>query len=116
MSVVIEVAPGERSHQGERAVRYSLRGALTFATAGTAHGAGLGMLNNIGAGASSDDGQSIVLDCGSVTDADSAGLALLLDWRREAMQRGITLRYANFPASIAQLARISGVESLLKIE
>lgn len=108
MNVVIEPVVGDESRRGERELRYRLRGALTFATAVQAHTAGLAML----AGASHAD-EGMVLDCAAVNEADSGGLAVMLDWRREAARRGVVLRYENLPAPIAQLARISGVDSLL---
>jgi len=110
--VVIEpVAVGVVS-PAEREALHRVRGDLTFVTATSAHGTGIGMLARVsGNGAPREP--VIVLDCALVTEADSAGLAVLLDWRREAMQRGIALRYRNLPAAITQLARISGVETLL---
>lgn len=116
MSIVIEpvviepVVVGVAS-PGEREALHRVRGELTFATAASAHATGIGVLGGGGNGVPHE--HVMVLDCSSVTEADSAGLAVLLDWRREALQRGIVLRYRNLPAAIAQLAHISGVESLL---
>lgn len=101
------------SDRGERAALHAVRGELTFATAASAHAIGIEVLAHVGVNGAPRSQEVIVLDCASVTEADSAGLAVLLDWRREALQRGIALRYRNLPAAIAQLARISGVETLL---
>jgi phospholipid transport system transporter-binding protein len=59
------------------------------------------------------DTPEIHVDLGGVTDADSAGLALLIEWMRIALQRRQTIRFANLPAQINALARISEVEDLL---
>lgn len=88
------------------AARTTLSGALTFATAEAAYQAGLRALGSPVAGVRT-------FDFGGVADADSAGLAVLLDWRREALVRGVELCFENVPDSIARLARISGVEPLL---
>jgi phospholipid transport system transporter-binding protein len=113
--VVIEPVVVGVSSPGEREALHRVRGELTFATAASAHATGIGMLVG-GSGNGVPHGHVMVLDCSSVTEADSAGLAVLLDWRREALQRGIVLRYRNLPATIAQLAHISGVECLLTAE
>jgi phospholipid transport system transporter-binding protein len=55
----------------------------------------------------------IDVDLGGVIESDSAGLALLIEWLRGARDRGQRLRYANLPAQISALARISEVEELL---
>jgi phospholipid transport system transporter-binding protein len=62
---------------------------------------------------SSAQGASIHVDFDQVTDSDSAGLALLLEWLRIARQRQQTLHFANLPAQLAALARISEVEELV---
>ena len=110
MTVVIEPISGG---SGEQDVAHALRGALTFATAATAHAAGLALLTGPVGTLAPGESRILVFDCAAVTEADSGGLAVLLDWRREALQRGIGLRYRNLPAPLLQLARISGVEALL---
>ena len=59
------------------------------------------------------EGTDIQIDLGGVSESDSAGLALLLEWLRLARQRKQTMHFANLPAQIAALARISEVEELL---
>ncbi len=51
--------------------------------------------------------------CGGVGESDSAGLALLIEWLRLARQRAKTIHFANVPAQIEALARISEVEDLI---
>lgn len=55
----------------------------------------------------------ISIDLTDVAESDSAGLALLIEWLRIARQRGQKIQFANVPAQINALARISEVEDLL---
>lgn len=56
---------------------------------------------------------AIQVNLAGVTHADSAGLALLLEWLREARQQGRTLTYQAVPAQLHALARISEVADWL---
>src|SRR5579862_3301525 len=80
------------------------RGALTFATARAAREAGLTSL-------ASSSG-ALELDCGGITAADSAGLAVLVDWLGRARQAGRALRYLHLPEGLTTLARISDLQQL----
>ena len=53
------------------------------------------------------------IDLGGVGESDSAGLALLIEWLRLARQRKKEIHFANVPAQIEALARISEVEDLI---
>jgi phospholipid transport system transporter-binding protein len=53
------------------------------------------------------------VDLGGVGDSDSAGLALLIEWLRLARQGQKAIKFANVPAQIEALARISEVEDLI---
>jgi phospholipid transport system transporter-binding protein len=53
------------------------------------------------------------VDLAGVTEADSAGLALLIEWVRAARQSNRAIRFQNVPGQITALARISEVEELL---
>jgi phospholipid transport system transporter-binding protein len=53
------------------------------------------------------------IDLARVARADSAGLALLLEWSLAAASAGRELRYRNVPRAIASLAGISDVAELL---
>lgn len=55
----------------------------------------------------------IEMDLGGVGEGDSAGLALLIEWMRMAKQAGKQIHFANVPAQIEALARISEVEDLI---
>jgi phospholipid transport system transporter-binding protein len=82
------------------------RGALTFATARAARVRGLAVLGEAVAG-------PLEIDCGAVGLADSAGLAVLLDWLSAARRSGRSLRFAHLPEDLVALARISEVDELL---
>ena len=57
--------------------------------------------------------QEIDVDLGGVGESDSAGLAVLIEWLRAARKGGRVIRFANVPAQIDALARISEVEDLI---
>ncbi len=86
--------------------RCEARGALTFATARRARKQGLLALRNAG--------RELSIDCGAISQADSAGLAVLLDWLGEAKRAGCSLRLQHLPQNLLALARISTVEELLQ--
>jgi phospholipid transport system transporter-binding protein len=60
-------------------------------------------------------GQAAVMDLAGVTDSDSAGLALLIEWLSVAHGAGRSLRYDNVPSQVNQLARLSEVEELIAV-
>ena len=53
------------------------------------------------------------VDLGEVTEMDSALLALLLAWLREAKSRKFEIAFCNLPESLQTIARLYGVDSLL---
>jgi phospholipid transport system transporter-binding protein len=55
-----------------------------------------------------------VVDFRSVTDVDSAAVALALEWLRRAAESGRGLRLANLPAAMQNLAKLYGVSELLQ--
>lgn len=57
---------------------------------------------------------TVTLDLSGVERANSAGVALLLEWRREAQRRGVTLELAGLPEAVLRVARLSGVEDVLE--
>jgi phospholipid transport system transporter-binding protein len=57
---------------------------------------------------------AVEVDLSAPTHADSAGLAVLLEWVAVARRRGATLRYVGMPTSLAAVARIGEVEALLR--
>ena len=61
-----------------------------------------------------DEGVRVV-DLGEVTEMDSALLALLLTWLRDAQSRDRPLEFANPPESLRTIARLYGVDGLLSL-
>ncbi|KAB7623831.1 lipid asymmetry maintenance protein MlaB [Alkalilimnicola sp. S0819] len=61
-------------------------------------------------------GPELVLDLSGVRRSDSAGLALLAEWTRQARQHGLSLHYRGMPEQMRALARVSGLERLLPLE
>jgi phospholipid transport system transporter-binding protein len=53
------------------------------------------------------------VDLAEVSEMDSALLALLLAWLREARQRERALAFTNLPESLRTIARLYGVDRLL---
>ena len=49
-----------------------------------------------------------------VDGVDSAGVAVLLSWRRRAAAEGQTLTFTDVPASLVALAKLYGVEDLVQ--
>lgn len=90
------------------ASRHALRGELTFSTAYAAYSDGVRRLIALGKGAHCE------FDCLGLTDVDSAGLSVLIEWKGEAARRGIALAYRDLPKSLWRLARIIDVEGLLR--
>jgi phospholipid transport system transporter-binding protein len=58
----------------------------------------------------------MVFDLAGVSKADSAGLALLLEWLRQAATGGVELRYVNLPRQLLAMAQVVGVEDILIID
>jgi phospholipid transport system transporter-binding protein len=59
-----------------------------------------------------EGGQAAVIDLAGVTDSDSSGLALLIEWLSIAKVAQRSLRYENMPSQLQQLAGLSEVEGL----
>lgn len=55
------------------------------------------------------------VDLTGVTSVDSATLALLLEWQRQAGRVGRTVTFTGMPVRLAALARLSGVAGLLAL-
>jgi phospholipid transport system transporter-binding protein len=60
-----------------------------------------------------EGGKAAVIDLAGVTESDSSGLALLIEWLSVAEAAGRALKYENVPSQLHQLARLSEVEELL---
>jgi len=58
----------------------------------------------------------LTLDFGAVTAADSAALALILDWLRTARTAGQRIVLRNLPAGLVSLAALYDIDTLLPLE
>ncbi len=56
----------------------------------------------------------LVIDFAGVSGVDSSAVALLLEWRRQALIRGKTLVFTNLPENLVALARLYGVADLIQ--
>ncbi len=93
-NATFETLAGERSR---------VVGSLEFAT--------VTRLLPLGA-AAIEGGHAALIDLKGVTDSDSSGLALLIEWLSVAKQAQRSLQYENMPAQLLQLAGLSEVEGL----
>ena len=57
--------------------------------------------------------QALVIDLQQVTNADSAGLALVIEWIKQAEQQQTPLSFQNIPPQLFALAKLSGFEHRL---
>jgi phospholipid transport system transporter-binding protein len=86
--------------------RIVVTGELTFASARDARQLGVLVLE-------SSRANKLVIDCAGVTRADSAGLAVLLDWLAWGRRKSRVVTLENLPASLVAIAKISEVDGLL---
>lgn len=57
--------------------------------------------------------QSLRVDLSNVTKADSAGLALLLEWKAQAAKRSGEIRYLAVPDGLLAIAKTTEVSDLI---
>ena len=57
--------------------------------------------------------ERLTIDFSAITGVDSSAVALLLEWRRQAMARGKRLVFVNLPANLMALAKLYGVHDLI---
>jgi len=100
-----ESAPGQYRLEAQGGGRFAVSGALTLATAARVLAAGERAFG---------DAASIEVDLSGVQAADSAGLAVLLEWVRYARQRGRRLRLVSLPPVLTAIAGISEVGEVLR--
>ena len=62
------------------------------------------------------DGGTLAIDLAHVSRADSAGLALLIEWRRLARQRDKAIVFKNVPPQMIAIAKVSGIDVLLGLQ
>jgi len=78
-------------------------GPLVFGTAGEALSQSLALLPTQG---------TAIIELSAVPHADSAALALIVEWRRVSAQRGLRLELRGLPAQLRALAAAAGLDAL----
>ncbi|MGQ3685552.1 MAG: STAS domain-containing protein [Candidatus Loosdrechtia sp.] len=96
--------PGEVEFEDHGEGRFVIRGDLSFSTAVTALEKSKGLFATH---------SCIELDLEGVRRADSAGLALMLEWVNWARNSRREIHFSNIPAQITAIAQISEVEDML---
>ena len=84
--------------------KFALHGELTFATASGALEESKDLFSDLA---------RIELDLSDVSEGDSAGLALLLEWVNWARNYVREIRFINIPSEIIAIAQISEVDDML---
>lgn len=86
--------------------RLYLRGEVTFSTVPDIWGRSRELF---------DASAEMVVDLRDVERADSAGLALLVEWMRAARRRQTAVRFVNMPAQMLAIARVSSLDQILPL-
>lgn len=86
---------------------WRVRSAMTYAQAAGLLVAGQKLLT------ADTEVQPIVVDLAAVEHADSAGIAVLLDWLRQARQQGREMSVESPPVGLRSLVELYGIEELL---
>ena len=84
--------------------RFELTGAMSFETADRILRASERLFSRH---------RTLSLDLSGVDDADSAGLALLIEWKSRARRQGGDIQYSGLPQSVMAIARTAEVAHLL---
>ena len=58
-------------------------------------------------------GGELKVDLKGVSRADSAGLALLVEWLRESERAGSKISFINVPVQLLSIARVCGLHEIL---
>lgn len=56
------------------------------------------------------------IDLSGIRHANSAGLALLVEWLGQARSQGCELRFTHLPASLRRLAELSNLDTLIDLD
>jgi len=91
----------ERSGPG----RLSATGELSFETAAEALQSGLQLLRQ--------EPPASIVDLSGVTEGDSAGVAVLIEWLADARARDTRLVYEAIPTPMLAIARLSDIDEIL---
>ena len=86
----------------------ALTGALSFETLPQV------LADSVQYAARTDLPDRLTIDFGAITGVDSSAVALLLEWRRQAAERGKRLEFVNLPPNLLALAELYGVAELIQ--
>ena len=84
--------------------RIEVRGELSFATVPGVRADALRLFSKV---------RSVHVDLAGVTGADSAGLALLIEWMRESRRLQHNAHFSHVPDALRVIAELSDVDDLL---
>ena len=84
--------------------RFTLKGAMSFATATDILKKSESLFGRHAA---------LEIDLAGVGKADSAGLALIIEWKSQAANRKAAIRFSNVPDNLLAIARTTEVQDLL---
>lgn len=59
------------------------------------------------------DGEAATIDLANVSSANSAAMALLIEWKSVAARNNTEVKFLNIPKQIERLAEVCHVKSLL---
>ena len=99
---LLPVSEFELVDQGEG--RFALNGPMSFATAQNILKRSEGLFARHGA---------LEVDLAGVDKADSAGLALIIEWKAQAAERDAAIHFSNVPDGLLAIARTSEVQDLI---
>jgi phospholipid transport system transporter-binding protein len=85
--------------------RFALQGPVVFSTAGDLLKTG----NRLFAG-----NTDVHLDLSAVTRVDSAALALIIEWLRQAEHTGHKLHFTGMPEKLRSIAQLTGTDAILE--
>lgn len=60
-------------------------------------------------------GDTLHVSLQGISQSNSAGIALLLEWQKIARQKQVTIQYHDVPEQLRTIARAYGVDALLHI-
>lgn len=90
------------------AAQLQVAGELTFATVTALHGRAKALF--------AQQNGDFAIDLAGVSRADSAGVALLIEWLRWGRQHGVTLQFRHVPEQLRTIASASNLEQILPLE
>ena len=86
--------------------RLLLTGELSFATVTRLHAEARALFDQPG---------DLRVDLQDIARADSAGLALLIEWMRSARELGKSIQFLNIPQQMLAIARVSSLDQVLPL-